>query len=120
MYSRLGTAVLQFRRVSNRALTAVLVLVLVLVVTGVVAAWLHGLRPENATQMNYGLLVLLKAGLLLPALAAAGVNRLVLRHADTLVALAGTRLYRIVLAESITLFCILLVASALARSMPPH
>lgn len=71
-------------------------------------------------QLDYGRLVLLKAGLLVVALMAAGANRLILRHADALAELAGTRTRRILIAESVVLSGILLAESALARSMPPH
>lgn len=108
--------VARLRRISGKALAVVLVLI----VSGVWAAWLHGLRPGNIFHSSYGLLVLLKAGLLALALVAAGTNRLAIRQDAPLPHSVGKRTWHTLLAESLVLAGILLAAAALAQSNPPH
>lgn len=90
-------------------------LVIVLVTSGVVSAWLHGVELAWLRSESYGQLLLFKSAVLLLALAAAGWNRFVELRGP----LNELRLRRVLGGESVLLLLALWLAAALARTPPP-
>jgi len=91
-------------------------LVLLLVISGVISAWLHGVELSWLRSETYGQLLLFKSGVLVLALAAAGWNRFVELGAGPL---NEPRLRRVLGGEAVLLLLALLLAAALARTPPP-
>lgn len=93
-----------------------LVLVIILLVTGIASAWLHGARLPWPLSEDYGLLLVLKTLTLALALAAAGWNRFI-----ELPAAAGheTRLRGVFSLETLLLLLALILAAWLTRTPPP-
>ncbi|MCC5872440.1 MAG: CopD family protein [Gammaproteobacteria bacterium] len=93
-----------------------LALVIILFVTGIASAWLHGATLPWSLAEEYNRLLLLKTATLLLALAAAGWNRFI-----ELPNAAGpeTRIRRVLGFETIVLLLALLLAAWLTRTPPP-
>jgi len=93
-----------------------LALVIILFVTGIASAWLHGATLPWSLAEEYNRLLLLKTATLLLALAAAGWNRFI-----ELPTAAGpeTRIRRVLGFETIVLLLALLLAAWLTRTPPP-
>lgn len=102
----------ELARIGDIALT----LVIILFVTGIASAWLHGATLPWSLAEEYNRLLLLKTATLLLALAAAGWNRFI-----ELPTAAGpeTRIRRVLGFETIVLLLALLLAAWLTRTPPP-
>ncbi len=99
-------------KVGNVALT----LVIILIVTGIASAWLHGARLPWPLAEDYGRLLLLKTSVLLLAIAAAGWNRFI----EVPAAVNREARIRAVLGfEAFILLMALLLAAWLTRTPPP-
>jgi putative copper export protein len=92
-------------------------LVIVLAASGVVTAWLHGVRLAWLVGEAYGQLLVLKTAALGAALAAAAWNRFVeLRRR----VVRESRLGNVLVAEALALVLALGLAAWLARTLPPE
>ncbi|MCC5886100.1 MAG: CopD family protein [Gammaproteobacteria bacterium] len=102
----------ELTRIGNVALA----LVIILIVTGIASAWLHGATLPWPLAEDYGRLLLLKTAALLLALAAAGWNRFIELPAA---GVHETRVRSVLGFEAVVLLLALLLAAWLTRTPPP-